>query len=346
MIALGLLVLDVLGADGAGWLRGSALGLLALVGLTLAVPSLAWTWLVHRSGGVPLVTPQVAGVLGLSALTLGSGGDADELVAATAVGAALFLGLTFLARRTGLDLLAGLSAVTTGLWWLSLTLVGLTRVVEEPTLAAQLGDLRAWPLLAAAGLLALATLMVRTSPAGVVAGFGTAATLLVLLPIIVAADNHGPDLAWVLVGTVLGSSVALARLPKWRGYAAVVPLATASAGALALTAVLLVEAVAAVGELVSATWSHPWTVSLPAVPDLDPTDTPAYLLVPLVVALVVAASRREAGLPRADPAIPVRRRPGRRPGRRGGGAGRVGHCRVVRAAARARARRRRELRAS
>ena len=304
VITLGLLGLDTLGADNAGWLGDpTSPALLAAVGLALALPSLAWTALVHRQRGEPLVAPQVAGVVGLSAVALGWGVHADELVVAAAVVTAGLLGLAALGRRLELAPTAAVAAIAAACWWLPLTLVGLARAVDHATVAELAGQLRAWPLVASAVLLAAATLLVRTSPVLVVAGLGTAATLITVIPLVVAADNPGADLAWVLVIALLAWSAVLLRLPTWRGLLALVPLAAVALAAGALVVTLVLDAATAVEVLVDAPWSHPWTVRTAQASGLDPTGTPPMLVVPLLVGLLAATLAWRIRMRGLDPSL-------------------------------------------
>jgi hypothetical protein len=305
VITLGLLVMDVFGAGEAGWLGNLGVpGMLAILGLVMATPSVGWTFLARRGRSTPLVLPQLAITIGLSLVMIGWTVDTEEPYAGAAMGAAVLLGVAWASSRLGIAPLAVAAALGAALWWLPLTLAGLARVVDHATVSDLVADLHAWPIVVAAVLLVAATLLVRTSPAAVVAGLGTAATLLTLLPVVVAADNDGADLAWVLVAATLAWSVGLVRWPGRRGIAAVVPLGAVAAATSAVVLVLIAEAVSAAEDLFVDPWTHPWTIDLGRAPSLDPMGTPAAMLAPLVAAVVVAALAARLTFRGMQPALP------------------------------------------
>ncbi|GAA2126711.1 SCO7613 C-terminal domain-containing membrane protein [Nocardioides bigeumensis] len=303
LVALGLLVLDVLGAENAGWLGDpGAAGVLVALGVAVAVPSLTWT--LATRGSAPLSTPQLASAVALSLVVAGWMLRTEEPYAGAAIGAALLLAVTAAARRLGLAPLVVAATASATLWWLPLTLSAFVRAADHATLAELVGQVEAWPLVVSAATLAAGSWLVRDSTAVAGAGFGGAATLATLLPVIAAADNNGADLALVLVAATLVWSVALVRLRSGHRLAAAVPLSAVTAGTGLLATALVAEAATAAADLFADPWTHPWAVRLGPVESIEPTGAPAAMLAPLVVAAAVAVLAGRLAFRGRSPAVP------------------------------------------
>ncbi len=292
-VSLGLLVLDVLGAERAGWVGGSdgleGAALTVTVGLVLAAAG-SLLLLVDRR----LAAPQVAVVLGLLVAQVAlpeTPVGHDLLVAALAtVG---FAALAVVVRATGhLAVLTWLAVAAATLTWLDLTLSALVGVVEVAD-ADRLSVGGLWSsgngiALLTAALLLLAPLAARRDEALLqVCTTATASMLtgLVALPVL---DNGVTDVgAASLVAGGLWTAAAYA-VPRRRLAVPVVPAALSLVPgamiALALAAQALASALSPTGSL-----------------RLDPSDPVAapWLLVPvvgaavaLVLVLVPGAARR------------------------------------------------------
>src|SRR4051794_31748677 len=111
VVSLGLVVMDVLGARGAGWIDSSGSALGAVIGSTLLAVSLAMCLPARR-----LFAPQVAAPLGLGLAVLG-GAPADRDLVVSLVSLLCFLGLALLGRGIGAVVLpwtAGAGAFLSG----------------------------------------------------------------------------------------------------------------------------------------------------------------------------------------------------------------------------------------
>lgn len=217
-VSLGLLLLDVVGAEHAGWVGGpdglAPDGLVLLGGLVLAVGGavMATQW---SDEGSRLAVPQVAAVAGLVAALLALpsyvGHHLLVLVAATAGLAAV----AALARRgSGLAVTFWSAASAASITWMVLVLSALTGLsgADALTLGSLWGS-ASGPALLAAALLLLSPLAVERDEVLVqVCGTATAVALsgLVALPVL---DD----------GTTAVSATSLALGALWAGVARAVP---------------------------------------------------------------------------------------------------------------------------
>ncbi|MCW2817191.1 MAG: hypothetical protein JWN84_4646, partial [Nocardioides sp.] len=298
-VSLGLVVLDVLGAERAGWIGGpdglGDAGLVLTVGLALALAGAALTATPQR-----LAAPQLVGVSGLFlALTsLPSHLGHDLLLAA--VSTVVLAALAVVAHTaSGLLVTAWTAAVAAALAWCDLTVGALSRLdrFDEVTVGGLWTSGSGIALLAAA-LLLLAPLAVRRdepfAQAWVVAALSMT-TGLVVLPV---ADNGVTDVALAsLVAGVLWTSLAH-LVDRRRLLVPAVPAALS----------LLPGAVVALQLVGQAVESALTPTSALRLDPADPVAAPA-LLVPLVVAVValgvvvLPATARQAALTRVAPVV-------------------------------------------
>jgi hypothetical protein len=156
-VALGLLVLDLIGAEDAGWLGQPTFEeFLALVGGTLLAVSLAL--------GVPtrrLVLPQLAAPVGLGLLVLGVGADTVHPQVVTTVSVLLFTGLAVLAHRIRFAVLPWTATVGAAISYSALTGLALTDASDNPTLRGLWAEGHGVGLLTVAALTLLPWLVVR-----------------------------------------------------------------------------------------------------------------------------------------------------------------------------------------
>ncbi|GCD90579.1 SCO7613 C-terminal domain-containing membrane protein [Nocardioides sp. LS1] len=299
VVAFGLLALDVVGADNAGWLGDLDVhGLTLVVGLVLGAGALAMV-VADRAG---LVATQLVAALGLSVAGVGALGSTvhDHVVAVLVVLAAT--ALVVLGRSVGAAALGVASAAVAGTWWTGLALSGLSDAGDHASVRALWLDGHAGGLVSAA-LLALLPLAFR--PGRVVTN-ASAAVAAVLASTVVAL----PTLAEGMTRMALTCLVAVL---VWSGVAAVVrrerlavPLAPLALAVLGVLAGALELVAVAADNVVSAGDAFTRTAGVRLVAATP--ETHRLLLVPLVLGLVVAAAatvgprlRRTVGLA----AVPV-----------------------------------------
>jgi hypothetical protein len=295
-VALGLVALDVIGADNAGWFGTLAFEeLVRLIGLALLVPALALS-VPHTR----LVVPQLVAPAGL-AMILGSIDWSGYAIGAVdpggLVSVLVLAGLVAVARRLDASVLAWASGVLAALVWAVSGLWALVQASDHPSFAALWLDGHGWELVAAS-LLALLLWgvgwtepLVRQGAAAVVAG---AVTYAVVLP---GLDVSATTTGLVAIGVVLVWA-AIAAFTPTRWYA--VPRVPLAAGALAtaFTALYLLGASA----IAVVTLEAPFTV--PSHIRVAPTqvEPQPLLLLASAGALVVAAV---LALPRKPPLRPL-----------------------------------------
>ncbi|WP_139978242.1 SCO7613 C-terminal domain-containing membrane protein [Nocardioides litoris] len=244
-VALGLLVLDVVGAVRAGWVTTGPAGSTVLTGLVLAAAGGGLALV--AAGGRRLAVPQVVGVGGLATAALALPSVAGHPLVVPTVAVVALVALAAAARRVG-DLLptvvtAALGAAVT---WGQLVVVGLVGLVEvdELGVAALAGSPSYVGLLGAAVLLLAPVVVVRAEVVRqlAVAAAGSAATLLLALP----ALDEGPTTvaATSVVAAALWTAAALV-VPRRRVAAALVPGVLAALPGLAVAAALAGQALAA-----------------------------------------------------------------------------------------------------
>ena len=229
VVAFGLVTLDLVGADDAGWfgdLTGS--GLLTVIGLTVGGLGLAATWLTARSGRLVLLAPQAFAALGLGVVPIGVSDLTDSHASVFAVSSAAFLALAVVTHRLSIGRLDWLFAALTGCWWLVLASEAMSRLIEHSTWSELWVDLHVWPAVAAATLLLVGAWVVRTRTvaASALAGLGaTVLTVAVAAPSLAAATDQA---ALTMLAFVAGWSVALLVAPeRWR-WVPTIPLVTSA----------------------------------------------------------------------------------------------------------------------
>ncbi len=243
-VALGLLTLDVLGAEHAGWLGSlDQPQTLLAVGLTLLAAALGWTVAQPR-----LAAPQLVAGLGFltayaAAMELSASALPVESLAVVAAAGLAALGLS-----RGAAVLPWVGLVAGGLTWSALTLDGLAAALERPSLATVWSaDGTAWSLLASAALLLLPLVVVRDHPVRVL-GLGGALSLVVgvvALPVVDEGLTRVTVAALVVAG--LGAAAAVVVPRRWAG----VPLAPAGFASLPLVVTVLVLGLQGVSALLA-----------------------------------------------------------------------------------------------
>lgn len=296
VVTLGLLALDIAGADSAGWFGDlSTDGLIVVSGLVTGLLSFAGASLLRRHSHV-LMAPQLIAVGALSAVPLGLVGLLDREALPMTLGCLGLLGVAHLGRRLGLTPMAISAAVGAGVWWLPLAGTGLGRLVDHPTF----GDIwlrgQGWPELTATlilGAVAIAVRRHRIASSGLGAVTATMATLIAVFP---ALDESTNTVVFTLcAATAAWTAAALALPGRWR-IIGVVPLVLAfiPPAAVALNQLVII----ADTDLAAPTWSESAAALLPGA-----VTACAPILIPLVAILasVIAVSgARRSFLPRVS----------------------------------------------
>lgn len=266
-VALGLVALDLGGADAAGWLGSPSLShylLLqgGLVGATAAAAALG----ARRTPVRDLVSAQVVAAIGGITACIGLSLDTSlatnpRLVVAMLVSA----GLAVAALRTRLAVTAGGLVGATVIWWILVVSAGLIDLPGSPSFQRlwQYGD-AAMLLVAAlaAGLTAFATFLPRPARIAAAAAAVAVGTFSI---VVVAVDESATtqaltELAVVALAAFLGARLAL----PWR-WTVVVP--AAAAGMALGVAAFRLGATALESVLVFEPWGERLTAPLD-VPDL------------------------------------------------------------------------------
>jgi hypothetical protein len=281
-VALGLLVLDVLGADEAGWFGTLALEELArLVGAAVLVAGLALSVSRER-----LVVPQLVAPAGM-ALVLASIDWTSYAVGAVDVaglaGVFVFAAMVVLAVRLGAVVLRWVAGLCAAAVWAVAGLWALSEAVAHPTAHELWVDGHGWELVVASLLTLLAwgagwqDSIVREGAATVVV---SALTFVAVLPLLDGSQTQVTFVA--LLVTVGWTGIAAVTPTGWY----VVPRVPLLAGALVATASALTLAATAIANIVAigAPFTEPAAVRL-----LDP-DVSVHPLLLLATAVALAAA--------------------------------------------------------
>jgi hypothetical protein len=287
-VALGLLALDLTGADNAGWFGTLSAGALPLiVGLVVAIAAVGAALLSSRRPPT-LVAPQVvAGLAGWVAVA-GLVELTDHFSTSSAVGVATLLLVAVAAHQVALAVLPWVAAGAAVLWWLPLLGNGFVDLGDDPSLHGLWAEGLAWPVVAAAVLLASPLVVAHRRPwAPALLGGGPALLLTIVALAPLSDESATALLAGALVTLTVWATAALVGPVRWRpaGLVALLP-------AFPVAAVLLLQivgdALTRVAEL-----GDPWTaaaaVRLPAASyDAQPLLLPVGTMVLLLVAAAVA----------------------------------------------------------
>ena len=229
VVAFGLLALDVVGADNAGWLGDlSGYGLVTVTGLVVGGTAWALAWVTTR-GERDLLAPQAFAGLGLGIVPVGVSGTTTSDAAVLVASCLALAGLAVLAHRLRIGLLPWILGILAALWWVPLAGLGVVRMAEDPTVAALWPDLQAWPALCATGLLLLGAWLLRGWPVVPQALAGLAAALLTLILVFPALDNGLTAATLAVLAFVVGWSASLLAAPaSWRLTPTIALLAAAT----------------------------------------------------------------------------------------------------------------------
>jgi hypothetical protein len=288
-VAVGLVWLDVIGADRAGWLGDpDASTMLLVTGLCVGAAGSAAALLARRTPVGTVVTGQLFGALGVTLAALGVATQpALDRDAGLVVGLVITAAGAYAAWRVRLVVAAAASSAAGLVWWTAIVAVGVLRI-DTRSFAQVWLDLDILLLLVGTLVPALVALARPLPVPARVAAAGVAVALATLDLTLVAFDESTTTvsltaLGVVLVATALSTVLAL----PWR-WVTVAP-AVVAALVLARSALeLLAEALDAL--LGYRAWGESLTAPVP-VPDLPwswPLLLPAGALAAMLTAWLVA----------------------------------------------------------
>jgi hypothetical protein len=286
LVTYGLVALDVVGADNAGWFGGlSTSALLVLVGTVLAVAGVGGAIAARGTAVGVLTGAEVVAALGAGVAALGTA-TSDSVPVGAALVLATLLGAAATCALLGLRLhVAGAGAtIVTGGAWTSLTGYAVQRTLEHDSWSALWGRLEVWPLVVAAVLVALLAVVRRLPVAVAVASLAVAQLLLVLAVLAPVLRFDPTPLTLVGLGVLAVAALVTWLLPRPWGLVSVLTQAAAGCGVVVAGGRLATAAASRVAEVVADPfWSGRATDLLP----VRQPDLPAAWLLPLCVLALV-----------------------------------------------------------
>ncbi len=286
LVGYGLLALDVLGADHAGWFGDlSTSGVEVVLGSVLVSGGLVGAVAARRTALAALTAGEVVAVIGSALVAVGVAGTdrlplAPSLVLATLLPAAV-AGLT---RRLRLVTATTGTGAVTGLAWLSLATYALGRAFANNTWRELWTGGEVWPLLVSAALVAGLVLLPGRPPAVRVGGPAVAHLLLTCALLAPTALLDPTAVTLVAIGVLAAAGAAAVLLPRPWGLVNVVTQAVAGAAVLGVGGLLAGQAAARLLDAAHPVWSGTSGDRLPALSaSAGSPDQPAGWLLPLCV---------------------------------------------------------------
>ncbi|CAA9326011.1 MAG: hypothetical protein AVDCRST_MAG36-676 [uncultured Nocardioidaceae bacterium] len=222
LVTLGLVGLDVAGADNSGWFGDLATpSFLVVLGAVLAVSATAACLAVRATASRAFTGGE--GVIGLAwfLVTLGVMDGSGSSAAGTLLATLLTAAGTAAAHRLGLLVATLVVAVVTALAWLSLLMAGVEAVLEELTVGHVWGDLAAWPLLAAGLLVTALALLPRWPLAVRGAGLSVGGAVLAFVVVCPALDDGTTPATLAVLAALAVALTVLGLVPlRWSVAAA------------------------------------------------------------------------------------------------------------------------------
>lgn len=290
VVALGLLALDLVGAERSGWLGEPALpAFLVLLGGVLLGVGTAAAVAAARATAVRLVGPELVAVLALAVLTGGLAGTRWLAVGPLLVLCTLAPALVgVVTERLSLRLTPAGSAVVTAVAWSSLTAYGVQRVVTEDASWRTLWlALDVWPLLAAVALVA-SLAPVRRLPVAARVGAAATAQLLIVVAVLAPVQQlAATGVTLVALGVLAGAAVATWWLPRPWALVNLLTQGVTAAGVLLVAAALTAEALARLQAVTVPVWAGHVADRLPG---WSGGGLPAGWLLPLCVAALTGTA--------------------------------------------------------
>lgn len=243
LVTLGLLTLDVVGADNAGWLGDpSVASFSVLLGGILVVTSVVSCLALRRTPSGAFTSGEVVAGLGtgLSVVGLVSGewGAVEgRLLVATLVAGVV----TALVDRLSLEVATVCAGAVAFLSWVGLGLTGFDRIANDPTLVGLWSDGGAWPALAAAVVVA-GLVAVRRLPLAVRQLAASVAAAITVFVVVAPGLDEGATEAAVIALVVLSAATVVVALPKPWDATAWVSLAFSAIGVAGTAVYLLASA--------------------------------------------------------------------------------------------------------
>jgi hypothetical protein len=281
VIGLGLLALDVIGLDHAGWLGRVDDPQLAL--LTGAVVTTGALLMLAATSRRPLVAPAL--IAPVAALTAGAGAQVDvHAPVPMLVTLVVLLGLARLGTILRSLPLQITSLGTAGLGWLYLVASGIELAGTPVTLHHFVAGLAVWPLVAATLLAAAVGPVTGVRRSVAVAGYavaGLVGSYTLLLP---ALDNGATPLASAVLVVSGAWTVALVTAPQRLRPAVLLPLGGTLVVPVVAALALLSEAARAV-----ATVGSPFSKAFDVRVAARATEVSPLLLLPSLVVVAAVA---------------------------------------------------------
>lgn len=278
-VSLGMLALDVVGADHAGWLDDlDVVQVVRLVGVVLLTASAGFVALQRR-----LVAPQVVAT---GALSLSIGATlvlSDHGSAVCTAGVLIGVAVGVVARLAGARVLVWGAYGNAGFWWLCLSASATFRAAQHDSLHSLWVAHHGVPMLVATVLALLPVALAPRVHAVRLAGLTTAALMATALALRPVLDEGPTDVMWATLATVVVWALVTRAVPWSYKPAPVVPLVLA---ALPVSVVVLRLAVAGVLNVLSV--GLPFTTDAGVRLDAIGGDPRAALVVPLVAGLLIA----------------------------------------------------------
>lgn len=269
VVTLGLFAFDLFGARDSGWFGEiSTSGFLLLAGTFLSAAGAGAALAVRRTPTGSLVGAEVMAAIGLCAAAIGVvSSDALTWSASLVIAVLLAGGLAATARLVRLAWLAGGAALVSMLAWCALTLTGLERASNHPSLHELWLGLEGWPLLASAVLVGVPMLVPRVPLLARQASLAVSALVIAVTVLVPFTDAPVTELTAAGAGLAVAAAALAWLLPTpWRaGVSPVVGLATF--WMLAVAWILGGVGLVRIGAAGSASWTGAASGSFPSRED-------------------------------------------------------------------------------
>lgn len=256
-VALGLLALDLTGAQGAGWFGDLGTGgFLVVAGTTVMLVGGAAAVGARRTAEPRLLSAEIAASGAMAAALSGLHDSLPFSDAGWVLASMVIAGLLALVGwRLRLGIVLWTAVCLAGAAWAGLVAIGGVRALSEPSWSGLLDDLHTWPLLVAALVAATPAALGRLPLPVRVSGPAVAVALLTGLLVTPALDEGLQVGALTLVAVVAVHAFAAWLLPRpWHAVTAA-PLLVAGGGTGLLAVVAALRAVADSALLDHGLWS-------------------------------------------------------------------------------------------
>jgi hypothetical protein len=213
VVAFGLVLLDVGGAEAAGWLTflGDD-GLLRLSGLALLIPAAALGWQANR-----LVTPQIVAPFGLGAVLVSVDWNEvrlGEFDAAWPVAALSLVALAAVGHARGAHVLTLTAGSLAGVAWLGAVGVSLAEAFDHLSVSEFWAEGHGWELVVAALIPLLAWPLAERRPAILETAATLASSFTVLTLVLPVADESGTAITLAALAVLMLGALVSARTPE------------------------------------------------------------------------------------------------------------------------------------